>query len=60
MLTRKSVYDGWMTDGPASTSASAIDFDLVIIMYTSPAKFWGTTQLPSVRGWNWLPPLIDC
>jgi len=52
------LYEGWMTDGPASTSASATERLLVIIMYTSPARFWGMTQLPSVRGWNWVPPLF--
>lgn len=49
-----------MTEGPARTSASATDCDLVIIMYTSPWRFWGTTQLPSVICENWLPPLSNC
>jgi hypothetical protein len=57
VLGNEADYEGWMTEGPARTSASATDWDLVIIMYTSPCKFWGTTQLPSVMGMNWFPPL---
>lgn len=52
-----ATYEGWITDGPARTSESATDCDFTIIMYTSPFRFCGTTQLPSVMGENWLPPL---
>jgi hypothetical protein len=50
--TGQSVYEGWMTEGPARTSESATDLDLVIIIYTSPERFWGTMQLPLSSCWN--------